>query len=60
MAISQVTSDINNTQTAKNLNVSRRIVNDWGRKFYDQGLADIDQTLRQFFRFYTVSTHDLQ
>lgn len=38
MAISQVTSGINNTQTAKNLNVSRYIVNNWVRKFYDQGL----------------------
>jgi len=38
MALSHIKSGANNTQAARNLHISRRIVNDWVKRFYEQGL----------------------
>jgi len=46
MALSQVKEGTNNAQTARNLNISRRIVNDWVKKFYEQGLDGLKERPR--------------
>jgi transposase len=38
MALSHIKDGANNTQTARNLHISRHIVNDWVKRFYEQGL----------------------
>lgn len=46
MALSQVKEGTNNAQTARNLNISRRIVNDWVKKFYEHGLDGLKEKVR--------------
>jgi len=41
IALSHIKDGTNNTQTARNLHISRRIVNDWVRKFHEQGFDDL-------------------
>ena len=38
MALSHIKEGANNSQTARNLHISRRIVNEWVKIFYEQGL----------------------
>ena len=38
MALSHIKEGANNSQTARNLHISRRIVNEWVKRFYEQGL----------------------
>jgi transposase-like protein len=38
MALYHIKSGVNNRQTARNLHISRRIVNDWVKRFYEHGL----------------------
>jgi len=42
MALSHITDGANNTQTARNLQSSRRIINDWVKRFYKQGLEGLN------------------
>lgn len=46
MALSHIKDGANNTQTARYLHISRRIVNDWVRKFNDQGLDGLKEKPR--------------
>lgn len=46
MALSQIKDGTNNTQTARNLHISRRIVNDWVKRFYEQGLDGLKEKPR--------------
>jgi len=46
MALSQIKEGANNAQTARNLNISRRIVNDWVKRFYEQGLDGLKEKPR--------------
>ncbi|MFT6194228.1 MAG: transposase-like protein [Cognaticolwellia sp.] len=41
MALYHIKSGVNNRQTARNLHISRRIVNDWVKRFYEHGLDDL-------------------
>jgi transposase len=38
MALSHIKDGANNTQPARHLHIGRRIVNDWVKRFYEQGL----------------------
>jgi hypothetical protein len=40
MALSHIKGGANNIQTARNLYISRRIINDWVKIFYEHGLMD--------------------
>ncbi len=46
MALSHIKDGANNTQTARNLHISRRIVNDWVKRFYEQGLDGLKEKPR--------------
>jgi transposase len=46
MALSHIKNGANNTQTARNLHISRRIVNDWVKRFYEQGLDGLKEKPR--------------
>jgi len=46
MALSQIKDGANNTQAARNLHISRRIVNDWVKRFYEQGLDGLKEKPR--------------
>nr|WP_088568936.1 MULTISPECIES: IS630 family transposase [Colwellia] len=46
MALSHIKDGANNTQAARNLHISRRIVNDWVKKFYAQGLDGLKEKPR--------------
>ena len=46
MALSQIKEGANNSQTARNLHISRRIVNDWVKKFYEQGIDGLKEKPR--------------
>jgi len=46
MALSHIKSGANNTQTAPNLHISRRIVNDWVKRFYEHGLDGLKEKPR--------------
>jgi len=41
MALSHIKEGANNSQTARNLHISRRIVNEWVKRFYEQGLEGL-------------------
>jgi transposase len=43
MALSHIKNGANNTQTARNLHISRRIVNDWIKRFYEHGLDGLKE-----------------
>jgi transposase len=46
MALSHIKEGANNTQTARNLHISRRIVNEWLKRFYEQGLDGLKEKPR--------------
>ena len=46
MALSHIKEGANNSQTARNLHISRRIVNDWVKRFYAQGLEGLKEKPR--------------
>ena len=46
IALSHITDGANNTQTARNLHISRRIVNNWVKRFYEQGLVGLKEKPR--------------
>lgn len=46
MALSHIKEGANNSQTARNLHISRRIVNDWLKSFYAQGLDGLKEKSR--------------
>jgi len=46
MALSHIKNGANNTQTARNLHISRRIVNDWIKRFYEHGLDGLKEKPR--------------
>ena len=46
MALSHIKEGANNSQTARNLHISRRIVNDWPKVFYAQGLEGLEEKTR--------------
>lgn len=46
MALSHIKEGANNSQTARNLQISRRIVNDWVNNFYAQGLEGLKEKPR--------------
>ncbi|MBA6265906.1 helix-turn-helix domain-containing protein, partial [Colwellia sp. MB02u-12] len=46
MALSHIKGGANNSQTARNLHISRRIVNDWVKRFYEQGLDGLKEKPR--------------
>ena len=46
MALSHIKEGANNAQTARNLHISRRIVNDWLKSFYAQGLEGLKEKPR--------------
>jgi len=46
MALSHIKDGANNTQTARNLHISRRIVNDWVKRFHEQGLDGLKEKPR--------------
>jgi transposase len=46
MAPSYIKGGANNTQTAPNLHISRRIVNDWVKRFYEYGLDELKEKPR--------------
>lgn len=46
MALSHIKEGANNAQTARNLHISRRIVNDWLKRFYAQGLEGLKEKPR--------------
>ena len=46
MALSHIKDGANKTQTARNLHVSRRIVNEWVKRFYAQGLEGLQEEPR--------------
>jgi len=46
MALSHIKNGANNTQTARHLQVSRRMVNDWLRKFHERGLDGLKEKPR--------------
>jgi transposase len=46
MALSHIKAGVNNSQTARNLHISRRIVNDWVNRFYAQGLEGLKEKPR--------------
>lgn len=46
MALSHIKEGANNSQTAKNLHISRRIVNDWVKRFYAHGLEGLKEKPR--------------
>jgi transposase len=46
MALSHIKEGANNSQTARNLHISRRIVNDWVKRFYEQGLDGLKEKPR--------------
>jgi transposase len=46
MALSHIKEGANNSQAAKNLHVSRRIVNDWVKNFYAHGLEGLKEKPR--------------
>ncbi len=41
MALSHIKEGANNSQTARNLHISRRIVNEWVKRFYEHGLQGL-------------------
>jgi len=41
MALSQIKEGVNKSQTARNLHISRRIVNEWVKRFYEHGLQGL-------------------
>jgi transposase len=45
MALSHIKEGANNSQTARNLHISRRIINDWLNRFYAQGLEGLKKNL---------------
>ncbi|MFT6194505.1 MAG: transposase [Cognaticolwellia sp.] len=45
MALSHIKGGANNTQTARNLHISRRIVNDWVKRSYEHGLDGLKNWL---------------
>lgn len=46
MALSHIKEGANNSQTARNLHISRRIVNDWVKSFYAEGLEGLKEKPR--------------
>lgn len=46
MALSHIKDGANNSQTARNLHISRRIVNDWVKIFYAHGLKGLKEKPR--------------
>ena len=46
MALSQIKEGANNSQTARNLHISRRIINDWVNRFYARGLEGLKEKPR--------------
>ena len=46
MALSHIKDGANNAQTARNLHVIRRIVNEWVKRFYEQGLKGLQEEPR--------------
>jgi len=46
MALSHIKEGANNTQTARNLHISRRSVNDWVKRFYEKGLEGLKEKPR--------------
>jgi len=46
MALSHIKEGANNSQTARNLHISRRIVNDWVNRFYVHGLEGLKEKPR--------------
>jgi transposase len=46
MALSHTKEGANNSQTARNLHIRRRIVNDWVDRFYAQGLEGLKEKPR--------------
>lgn len=46
MALSHIKEGANNSQTARNLHISRRIVNDWVKSSYAQGLEGLKEETR--------------
>ncbi len=46
MALSHIKEGANNSQTARNLHISRRIVNDWVKSFYAHGLDGLKEKPR--------------
>jgi transposase len=46
MALSHIKDGANNTQTARHLHIGRRIVNDWVKRFYEQGLDGLKEKSR--------------
>ena len=46
MALSHIKAGANNSQTPRNLHISRRIVNDWVNRFYAQGLEGLKEKPR--------------
>lgn len=46
MALSHIKDGANNSQTARNLHISRRIVNDWVKNFYAHGLKGLKEKPR--------------
>ena len=46
MALSHIKEGANNAQTARNLHISRRIVNDWLKSFYAHGLEGLKEKPR--------------
>jgi transposase len=46
MALSYIKNDANRTQTAKYLQVSRRMVNEWVKRFNEEGLDGLKEKPR--------------
>ena len=46
MALSHIKEGANNSQVARNLHISRRIVNDWVKNFYTHGLDGLKEKPR--------------
>lgn len=46
MALSHIKEGANNAQTARNLHISRRSVNDWVKRFYENGLEGLKEKPR--------------
>ncbi len=46
MVLSHIKEGANNSQTARNLHISRRIVNDWVKSFYAHGLDGLKEKPR--------------
>lgn len=46
LALSHIKDGADRTQTAKYLKVSRKVVNDWARKFFNDGIEGLNEKTR--------------